>query len=150
MATAERHDTLVRADPSETEGLERLRDQIEVLFRQHRRAQLVGPSGERVEIPASAFHALQLVVQGMAQGLTMTLVPHGHELTTQEAADLLHVSRPHLIKIVESGELPYHHVGTHRRLRIEDVLAYRDQRGDRRREKLDELTRQSQELGGYR
>jgi excisionase family DNA binding protein len=87
----------------------------------------------------------------MAQGQTVTLVPHGKELTTQEAAGLLHVSRPHLIKLLDEGVIPHHKVGTHRRVRIEDLLAYSDQRSATRREKLDELTQLSEELpGGYR
>jgi excisionase family DNA binding protein len=149
VASTELRDTLVRADPDETEDMENLRRQIDELFRMHKTAQLIGPNGERTEIPESAFHALQLVVEGMSRGLTMTLVPHGHELTTQEAAEILHVSRPHLTKLLKDGVIPFHQVGTHRRVRIEDVLAYREQRAGRRREKLDELTRQSQELGAY-
>lgn len=87
----------------------------------------------------------------MAQGLTITLIPHDKELTTKEAADILNVSRPFLIRLLDRGELPYHRVGTHRRLRVEDVLAYREQRAARRREKLRELTRLSEEVeGGYR
>jgi excisionase family DNA binding protein len=81
----------------------------------------------------------------------MTLVPHGKELTTREAADLLHVSRPHLVKLLQDGTIPYYNVGTHRRVRIEDALDYRAQRAVTRRQKLDELTELSEELeGGYR
>jgi excisionase family DNA binding protein len=150
-ATPQLPDNLLRAIPDEGDALEALRRQIDDIFRAHRTASLVGPDGETMEIPASAFHALKLVVQGMARGQTMTLVPHGKELTTQEAADLLHVSRPHLVKLLEAGTIPHYKVGTHRRVRIEDVLAYREARGGVRREKLDELTHLSEELeGGYR
>lgn len=143
-------DNLLRAAPDEGDALEALRQQIDGIFGQHRTARLVGPDGETMEIPASAFHALQLVVQGMARGQTMTLVPHGKELTTQEAADLLHVSRPHLVKLLEDGTIDHYRVGTHRRVRIEDVLAYRERRAGLRREKLDELTHLSEDLaGGY-
>lgn len=150
-ATPQLPDNLLRAAPDEGDALEALRRQIEEIFRAHRTARLVGPNGETIEIPASAFHALKLVVQGMARGQTMTLVPHGRELTTQEAADLLHVSRPHLVKLLDEGAIPHYKVGTHRRVRIEDVLDYRERRAAKRREKLDELTRLSEELeGGYR
>jgi len=152
MTTATPHlpDNLLRAAPGEGDALEALRQQIDDIFRAHRAARLVGPDGETMEIPTSAFHALKLVVQGMARGQTMTLVPHGKELTTQEAADLLHVSRPHLVKLLDQGLIDHYKVGTHRRVRIEDVLAYRERRAAVRREKLDELTRLSEELeGGY-
>jgi excisionase family DNA binding protein len=81
----------------------------------------------------------------------MTLAPHGKELTTREAADLLHMSRPHLVKLVEDGTIPYYKVGTHRRVHIQDALDDRAKRAVTRRQKLDELTRLSEELeGGYR
>jgi excisionase family DNA binding protein len=144
-------DNLLRSAPDEGEAIEALRRQLEDLVREHSAARLVSPDGETMELPASAFHALKLVVEGMARGQTMMLVPHGKELTTQEAADILHVSRPHLVKLLDAGTIPHHKVGTHRRVRIEDVLDYRQQHAGTRREKLDELTRLSEELeGGYR
>jgi excisionase family DNA binding protein len=83
--------------------------------------------------------------------LTVTLIPHDKELTTKEAADILNVSRPFLVKLLDRRDIPYHRVGTHRRLNVEDVLAYRDLRAARRREKLRELTELSEQLkGGYR
>ncbi len=149
--THQPRDNVVQAAPEEKQALEQLRHQIDEIFRRHRMARLVDPDGETTEIPESVFHALKLVVQSMAQGQTVTLVPHGKELTTQEAAGLLHVSRPHLIKLLDEGVIPHHKVGTHRRVRIEDVLAYRSKRDTTRREKLDELIRISEELpGGYR
>lgn len=144
-------DNVLYAQPGEGDAIEALRRQIDEIFRAHRSARLVGPEGEAMEIPASAFHALKLVVEGMAHGQTMMLVPHGKELTTQEAADLLHVSRPHLVKLLDQGVIDHYKVGSHRRVRIEDVLAYREERAGRRRDQLDELTRLSEELeGGYR
>lgn len=144
-------DNLVRAAPGECDALTALCHEIDDLVREHRAARLVGPDGAAIEIPASAFNALRLIVQGMARGQTMTLIRHGKELTTQEAADLLHVSRPHLVKLLDDGIIDHYRVGTHRRVRIEDVLAYRESRAGTRREKLDELTRLSEELeGGYR
>lgn len=149
MTTATRlPDNLLRAAPGEGDALEELCRQIDGILRERRTARLLGADGETREIPASAFHALKLVVQGMARGQTMTLVPHGKELTTQEAADLLHVSRPHLVKLLDEGTIPHYKVGSHRRVRIEDVLDYRERRAGIRRDKLDELTRLSEELGG--
>jgi excisionase family DNA binding protein len=145
-------DNVVHADPDETEEINILRDRIEEIFQREGKALLIGPIGEEpVEVPASAFEALKFVVEGMAKGQTIMLMPRGRVLTTQEAAEFLHVSRPHLVKLCDEGALPYERVGSHRRLKIEDVLDYRDARARHRGEKLDELTRLSQELpGGYR
>jgi excisionase family DNA binding protein len=86
----------------------------------------------------------------MSAGLALSLTPYGKELTTQEAADLLHVSRPHLVKLLEEGRIPHHRVGTHRRVRLEDVVAFAAERTERRRKEVRELTRLSQEAeGGY-
>jgi len=144
-------DNVVQAAPEEKQALEQLRQQIDEIFRRHRTARLIAPDGETTEIPESVFHELQLVVQSMARGQTITLMPHDKDLTTQEAANLLRVSRPHLIKLLDQDAIPHHKVGTHRRMRIDDVLAYRSKRDTTRREKLDELIRISEELpGGYR
>jgi excisionase family DNA binding protein len=145
-------ETLVQADPDESEDIEVLRDRIRDIFHQEGKALLVGPVDEEpVEVPVSAFEALKFVVEAMAQGQTILLMPHGRVLTSQEAAEILHVSRPHLIKLCDSGLLPYERVGSHRRLRIEDVLEYRDARARVRDAKLTELTRLSQDLpGGYK
>lgn len=143
-------DNVLRASAEEREALEALRQRSDAILRADSSAQLLSPDGETVEIPASALRALKLVAEGMARGQTMTLVPHGTELTTQEAADLLHVSRPHLVKLLDTGTIPHYKVGSHRRVRIEDLLAYREARAGVRREKLDELTRLSEDLeGGY-
>jgi len=121
------------------------------LSQHHEKAALVGPNGARVEIPDSAFDALVLIVQSMARGQAIALIPQGKELTTQQAADLLHVSRPHLVQLLERGEIPHHMVGTHRRVNIEDVLAFRKLRHADRQRKLAELSRMSEDLpGGYR
>jgi excisionase family DNA binding protein len=139
-------------DPSEQDELVELREQFTRIAAQRvPTARLVGPDGSEVEIPASAFAALQAVVCDMAQGLTITLIPHDRELTTKEAADILGVSRPFLVKLLDRGEIPSHRVGTHRRLNVEDVLAYREQRAARRREQLRKLTELSEQVeGGYR
>ena len=88
---------------------------------------------ERVELPRSAMTALLAISRALAQGQALRVVPVGAELTTQDAADLLGVSRPHLIKLIDQGALPHHMVGTHRRLMSDDVLAYRDERDRTRR-----------------
>lgn len=146
-------DNLVHPEDAEAEELGLLRDRIDEIYHREGKALLIGPEAgdEPVELPGSVFEALRLVVDAMAQGQTIVLMPHGKEVTTQEAADMLHISRPHLIKLCDDGTLPFHRVGSHRRLRIEDVLAYRERRAIERREHLRELTQASEELdGGYR
>ena len=153
MSTTAVSDHVLSPDPSEQDELVELREQLARIAGRRRRpvAKLVSPGGIEAEIPASAFAALQAVVRDMAQGLTITLIPHDKELTTMEAADILNVSRPFLVKLLDRGDIPYHRVGTHRRLNVEDVLAYRELRAARRREKLRELTELSEQLeGGYR
>lgn len=152
MSTTALPEHVVSPDPAEQDEIVALREQLVQIARLRRpMAKLVSPDGTEVEIPASAFAALQAVVHDMAQGLTITLIPHDKELTTKEAADILNVSRPFLIRLLDRDEIPYHRVGTHRRLRVEDVLAYRAQRAAHRREKLRELTRLSEDVeGGYR
>lgn len=145
-------DTIVAPTPEEAEPLVTLDRSIEGILRRHQQPRLVGPGGEDVPIPASAFHALKLAVDAMAAGLTITLVPHGKELTSQQAADLLQVSRPYLIeKLLDTGVIPHHRTGRDRRILLQDVLAHRERRAQVRRTAARRLTQMSQEVeGGYR
>jgi excisionase family DNA binding protein len=111
--------------------------------------QLLGPDGEAVELPASVYRVLRQIVHELAKGHAVTVVPAQREVTTQQAADLLNVSRPHLVKLLERGAIPFHTVGTHRRIRFEDVMAYRRQRSHARREALAEMAREAQQMGLY-
>jgi excisionase family DNA binding protein len=112
------------------------------------RAYLQSPDGQKTEIPASIFDVLARVADDMAHGHAIMIVPVGHELTTQEAADILNVSRPHLVKLLESGEIDFHLAGTHRRVYFEHLMAYRERRDRGRHEVLDELARESAEAAG--
>jgi excisionase family DNA binding protein len=101
-------------------------------------------------IPATAYRLLVDILIQMSQGNAVSIVPIHAELTTQEAADLLKVSRPFLIKLLEAGEMPFHKIGKHRRICFKDVIAYKERIDAERSAVLDELVAQAQELGmGY-
>lgn len=97
------------------------------------------------ELKGKLFALLDL----LERGEPVAILPLEAELTTQQAADLLGVSRPHLVKLLEAGELPFRRVGRHRRVRVQDVLAFRERLREMRHRALDELTREAEELGLY-
>jgi excisionase family DNA binding protein len=110
---------------------------------------VVDPDGssESVTIPTAAFRLLVTILAEMASGNAVRLIPHHAELTTQEAAELLNVSRPYLVRLLDEERIPFHRVGTHRRVLFKDVMTYRAEHRRARRSALDELTRLDQELG---
>lgn len=110
---------------------------------------IVGPNGERTKVPASVHRLLTRLVHELARGNAVTIAPVHAELTTQQAADLMNVSRPHLVHLLESGAIPFGRVGTHRRVRLEDVMAYRRARSRERRMALADMAREAQELDLY-
>lgn len=113
---------------------------------------LRGSNGESDELvlPGHVVQILLDVMAEMAQGNAVSLVPYHQEISTQEAANLLNVSRPFLVGLLEKGEIPFRKVGTHRRVKLQDVLAYKERVDNQRRKALDELTRLSQDEGmGY-
>jgi excisionase family DNA binding protein len=114
-----------------------------------RGSRLVDADGSPVEVPGEIVAVLKTIVHHLRAGNGISIVPLHAELTTVEAAELLNVSRPHLIKLLESGAMPFRKVGTHRRVRLVDVLAYRDRQDAESRQALDELTRHAEELGLY-
>jgi excisionase family DNA binding protein len=117
--------------------------------RSNRGPMLVGPKGEQIELPASVFRVLRQVVHAMAQDQAVTVVPVHKQLTTQQAAEVLGVSRPYLVRLLDAGEIPYSKTGTHRRVRFDDLMNYARQRDRKRRKDLSLLTQMSQEMGLY-
>lgn len=110
---------------------------------------LTGPDGEELVLPPEVFEVLRDVVTAMSQGQAVTVAPVHQRLTTQEAADLLGVSRPTFVKLLEDGEIPYEQPGRHRRVLLSEVLAYRQRRSVRAREALDRMVEIADESGMY-
>ncbi len=112
-------------------------------------AKLVGANGEEISIPDSVYEVLRQAVHAMASGKVVSVVIQDRELTTQKAADFLKVSRPHLIKLLEQGEIPHIMVGTHRRVHFEDLVRYKKQRDSKRQEGLKQFTQFLEDEGFY-
>ncbi|WP_334663989.1 helix-turn-helix domain-containing protein [Streptomyces cyaneofuscatus] len=112
-------------------------------------ALLRGPDGATHSLPPEVYEALMAVVRALADGKAVTVAPVNTTLTTQEAADLLGVSRPTFVKILDEGGLPFNRPGRHRRVLLADVLDYKEARRSRRRRGLDELAGLTEESGLY-
>lgn len=104
-------------------------------------AKLVGPDGRTQVMPTNLYSFLCRLLGDLKAGKSVTILQNNAELTTVEASKLLAVSRQFLIQLLEQAEIPYHMVGTHRRLYARDVLAYRGRRDSTRRKTLDDLAR---------
>lgn len=107
-------------------------------------------SDNYITIPKKALTLLSTIVANMAEGKPMTLLPLEAEVSTQQAADMLNVSRPHLVKLLEEGKIPFKKVGSHRRILLEALIDYETQSKKERKQHLEFLAKQAQELNlGY-
>lgn len=138
----------VRPAAEESALLDLLRQALEAPGASASAARLLAAGGEPLELPESVYRVLVQTVRELADGNAVAVIPVQAELTTQEAADLLGVSRPYLIKLLGEGALPSTlTAGSHRRLRLADVLAYRRVRDRERRAALDEMSAEAERLG---
>jgi excisionase family DNA binding protein len=110
---------------------------------------LVGADGERLELPNTVYRLLKDIARNMQLGRAIVLIPENQQLTTQRASDLLGVSRPHLIKMLEAGELPYHKSGSHRRIYLKDLVAFQKRRDAERKTALDRIAKEAFDSGLY-
>lgn len=109
---------------------------------------LSGSSGDDLMLPRKVVDALSKVVEAMSQGQAVMIAPIHQALTTQEAADL-GISRPSLVKLLETGEIPHERPRSHRRVRLVDVLSYQQRRSAQRRESLDRMVEIAETSGMY-
>ena len=116
---------------------------------QQGQAKLVGPQGEDAVLPEPLYALLQDIVKRLSNGHSIVLIPEEKQLTTQQAGELLGLSRPHLIQLIDTGEMPYGLVGKHRRIALRDVLSFAKRRAAARKSALDKMARDAFEAGLY-
>ncbi|MBX2920910.1 MAG: helix-turn-helix domain-containing protein [Chitinophagaceae bacterium] len=103
-----------------------------------------------ITIPQTAFSLLSDILSNMADGKPVSVIPIETEITTQQAANLLHVSRPFIVKLLETGVIPFFKVGRHRRILLKDIRAYEERQQQTRKKQLAFLAKQAQKLNmGY-
>jgi excisionase family DNA binding protein len=112
-------------------------------------AKLIGPDGKTEILPNNLYSFLLRLLADLRAGNSVTILQSRHELTTVEAGKILGVSRQYLIQLLEKGEIPFHLVGTHRRMYVRDVLAFKSKRDTGRRKTLDDLAKQEFAKGDY-
>lgn len=133
--------------PRDTESAE-IRE-LYRLFLLEKAPRLIGPNRESVPIPESIYNILLQVIGYMRQGKGVSVIPLMQELTTQQAANLLGVSRPFLIDLLSRAEIPFHKTGTHRRIYLKDAFDYQHRRDLDRKRILSEIAKRAVEEGEY-
>jgi excisionase family DNA binding protein len=126
---------------------EQVRKLAQMMLRQ--RAALVGPDDQRHEIPDSVYRLLLSVLKIMQEGKAVSIVPQMQELTTQRAANLLGVSRQFFVRLLDDQKLPFHRIGTHRRVYLKDVLEFRKRRDQQRKKSIKRIAKEEVARGTY-
>jgi excisionase family DNA binding protein len=111
--------------------------------------ELVNSKGERLKLPNALTEVVYRAAELLADGTPVAVLPEEDMVSTQDAAELLNVSRQYLVRLVDAGELPAVKVGSHRRLRVPDVMAFKESRDAKRSRALDRLSQLTEEVGGY-
>lgn len=136
-----------RIGPSDL-STEQLRDLLQVV-EGGGRAVLIGSDGKRMELPEALNDLFVAIVEAMKRKEAVFLMHENEAFTTQAAANFLGISRQFLVRLLAEGAIPYHRVGTHRRLFFKDLLAYQRERSRKRKAKLDEMTQDLVDAGVY-
>jgi excisionase family DNA binding protein len=125
--------------------------QIRALRRlvQQGNAKLVGPDGKQIAIPEPVHDLLLTILRNLQAGKAVSIVPDHQQLTTQRAANILGVSRPFLVRLLENGDMPFHMVGSHRRIYLRDLLDYKRRRDAARHDAINDMARAEMEAGTY-
>jgi len=141
----------VTAPSAEAEDIEKLNEALTLneALSGKRFGILVSPDGDQLIIPETVYETMRSVVNLLAEGDSFQLVPLRKQLTTQQAADLLNMSRPHLIKLLEQKEIPFEYVGSHRRVAFDEVMKYKRTRAQARRKSFSRMSQIAKEAGDY-
>jgi len=141
-------------DPHESELAQRGQRELAAYLSTKLQTQRISIVGEddkthTIELPTSAMTMLAEVLGELAAGNAVQIVPVHAELTTQEAANILNVSRPHMVKLLEKGNLPFHKIGRHRRVLFADLMEYKKRRENESLNAMQALADQAQDIGMY-
>lgn len=133
--------------PSESESTEI--QAVDEFLAHEELASLTGPDGSTLDLPREVYTVLRDVVRAMATGQAITVAPHNTLLTTQEAADLLGVSRPTFVKLLEDGRIPFQRPSRHRRVELADLIQFQQRTRAQRRQVLDEMSSEAADGDAY-
>lgn len=106
-------------------------------------------TNEHIKIPMKALKLLSEILEAMSKGQPISIVPIAAEITTQKAAEILGCSRPYLVKLLEEGKIPFTKIGRHRRIKMEDVLTYKENKKQEQKQRLIEMMQNDEALGLY-